>query len=67
MRYKYIVNEYEGKTFNIEAMSYKKMLKKLDSKKSYWVTYINKKGNAQTKVIENGKERKENYTENKRV
>ena len=42
------------------------MLKKLDSKKSYWVTYINKKGNAQTKVIENGKERKENYTENKR-
>ncbi len=32
----------------------------------WWVTYINKKGNAQTKVIENGKERKENYTENKR-
>ncbi len=52
MRYKYIVNEYDGKAFNIEAMSYKKMLKKLDSKKSYWVTYINKKGNAQTKVIE---------------
>ena len=67
MRYTFTITDEDGKASNIEAMSYKKMLKKLDSKKSYWVTYINKKGNAQTKIIENGKERKENYTEHKRL
>ena len=39
-------------------MSFKKMLKKLDKNKTFWVTYENKKGNPQTKVIINGKEQK---------
>ena len=39
-------------------MSYKKMLRQLDKKKTFWVTYENKKGNPQTKVIINGKEQK---------
>ena len=39
-------------------MSWKKMLKNLlvrNPKFSGWITYINKKENAQTKVINNGK------------
>jgi hypothetical protein len=37
------------------------MLKRLDKKKTFWVTYKNKKGNSQTKVIINGKEQKNIY------
>ena len=58
MRYTYIVTDEEGKAEDIQAMSYKKMLKRLDKKKTFWVTYKNKKGNPQTKVIVNGKEQK---------
>ena len=39
-------------------MSYKKAIKKvlmLNAKFSGWITYINKKGNVQTKVFNNGK------------
>ncbi len=42
----------------IKAMSYKKAIKKvlmIDAKFSGWITYINKKGNVQTKVFNNGK------------
>ena len=58
MRYTYIVTNEEGEAKNIYAMSYKKMLRQLDKKKTFWVTYKNKKGNPQTKVIVNGKEQK---------
>ena len=61
MRYTYIVTDEEGKAENIQAMSFKKMLKRLDKKKTFWVTYENKKGNPQTKVIVNGKEQKTLY------
>ncbi len=58
MRYTYIVTDEEGKAEDIQAMSYKKMLKRLDKKKTFWVTYKNKKGNSQTKVIVNGHHKK---------
>ena len=54
MRYTFTITDESGKASTIEAMSYKKMLKKLDSKKKVWVTYVNKHGNALTKVIEKG-------------
>ena len=41
-----------------DAASYKKAIKKvlmLNAKFSGWITYINKKGNVQTKVFNNGK------------
>jgi hypothetical protein len=58
MRYTYIVTDEDSKSETIYAMSFKKMLKKLDKNKTFWVTYENKKGNPQTKVIVNGKEQK---------
>ena len=47
-----------GEAELIKAMSYKKAIKKvlmIDAKFSGWITYINKKGNVQTKVFNNGK------------
>ena len=58
MRYEYIITDHEDKQEIVKAMSWKKMFKSLlvrNPKFSGWVTYINKKGNAQTKVINEGK------------
>ena len=56
MRYKFnVIEEGKEEPTVIEAMSYKKMLKRLDPKKKYNIDYVNKKGNALTKVITNGK------------
>ena len=46
MRYKYKVREL-GKEIieDMEAMSFKKLRRKLDSKKEYHIEYTNKKGN----------------------
>ena len=46
MRYKYKVREL-GKEIvqDMEAMSLKKLRKKLDHKKEYHIEYVNKKGN----------------------
>ena len=46
MRYKYKVREL-GKDLveDMEAMSLKKLRKKLDHKKEYHIEYVNKKGN----------------------
>ena len=58
MRYEYTITDETGKAEKVEAMSWKKMLKNLlvrNPKFSGWITYINKKENAQTKVINNGK------------
>jgi|TARA_X000001382_G_scaffold85912_3_gene61005 hypothetical protein len=58
MRYEYIITDHEDKKETVKAMSWKKMFKNLlvrNPKFSGWVTYMNKKGNAQTKVINEGK------------
>ena len=58
MRYEYTVTKDSGEAELIKAMSWKKMFKSLllkAPKFSGWITYINKKGNALTKVINNGK------------
>ena len=58
MRYEYIITDHEDKQEIVKAMSWKKMLKNLlvkNPKFSGWITYINKKENAQTKVINEGK------------
>ena len=59
MRYEYTVTKDNGEAELIKAMSWNKAIKKVllvDSKFSGWITYINKKGNPQTKVLNNGKE-----------
>ena len=61
MRYEYTIIDSEDKKETVKAMSWKKMLKNLllkTPKFSGWITYINKKGNALTKVFNDGKETK---------
>ena len=66
MRYEYTVTKDSGEAEIMKAMSWKKMLKSLllkTPKFSGKIAYINKKGNALTKVISSGKlvyERKRN-------
>ena len=59
MRYEYIITDHgTDKSETVQAMSWKKMFKSLllkTPKFTGWITYINKKGNALTKVINNGK------------
>ena len=58
MRYEYTITDHEEKKEVVQAMSWKKMSKNLlvkNPKFNGWITYINKKGNAQTKVINEGK------------
>ena len=59
MRYEYTITDHgTEKEEVVKAMSWKKMFKSLllkTPKFTGWITYINKKGNALTKVINNGK------------
>ena len=58
MRYEYTVTKDSGEVELMKAMSWKKAIKKVllvDAKFSGWITYINKKGNVQTKGLNNGK------------
>ena len=59
MRYEYTITDHgTDKPEVVKAMSWKKMFKSLllkTPKFTGWITYINKKGNALTKVINNGK------------
>ena len=58
MRYEYTVTKESGEVELMKAMSWKKMLKSLllkTPKFSGKIAYINKKGNALTKVMSNGK------------
>ena len=59
MRYEYTITDHgTDKSEVVKAMSGKKMFKSLllkTPKFTGWITYINKKGNALTKVINNGK------------
>ena len=58
MRYEYTVTKEGGEAEIMKAMSWKKMLKSLLLKTPKFngkIAYINKKGNALTKVISSGK------------
>ena len=58
MRYEYTITDHEEKKEVVKAMSWKNMFKSLllkTPKFTGWITYINKKGNALTKVNNNGK------------
>jgi len=58
MRYEYTVTKDSGEAEIMKAMSWKKLLKSVlvkYNKFSGWITYINKKGNIQTKVLDDGK------------
>ena len=66
MRYEYTITKEGGEAELMKAMSWKKLFKSLLMKYpkfNGWITYANKKGNAQTKVVNEGKlayERKRN-------
>ena len=59
MRYEYTITDHgTNKAETVQAMSWKKMFKSLllkTPKFTGWITYVNKKGNALTKVVNNGK------------
>ena len=58
MRYEYTVTKEGGEAEIMKAMSWKKLIKLLllkYEKFSGWVTYINKKGNVQTKTFNEGR------------
>ena len=58
MRYEYTVTKEGGEAELIKAMSWKKALKKvlmLHPKFNGWITYTNKKGNAQIRTFREGK------------
>jgi len=57
MKYTFTITDEKGVASEIQEMSWKKLLKRLAGK-TCWVSYINKKGNSQTKVVENGKEKR---------
>ena len=55
MRYKYKVREQgSNKEETMDAMSLKKLIKKLDPKKIFEIDYINKQGSECKKLITNG-------------
>ena len=59
MRYEYTVTKEGGEAEIMKAMSWKKLFKSLLLKYpafNGWCTYINKKGNVQTRNFNNGKE-----------
>ena len=59
MKFEYTITKEGGEAEIMNAMSWKKLLKRLLLKYpqfSGWCTYINKKGNIQVKSINNGKE-----------
>jgi len=57
MKYTFTITDEKGVASEIQEMSWKKLLKRLAGK-TCWVSYINKKGNSQTKAVENGKEKR---------
>ena len=57
MKYTFTITDEKGVASEMQEMSWKKLLKRLAGK-TCWVSYTNKKGNPQTKVVENGKEKR---------
>ena len=51
MRYKYTVTDKEGKVETLEAMYYKKLLKKLKPLTTYKIEYKNKKDHYLVKMV----------------
>ena len=66
MKYKYKITEGDQITEK-EEMSLKKLIKGLDSKKTFIVEYKNKKGNLQQKVIRYGKHSEYNSTDSNSI
>ena len=58
MRYEYTITNEGGEAEIMKEMSWKKLLKRLAGK-TCWVSYTNKKNNPQTKIVENGKEKRD--------
>ncbi len=61
MRYKYTITKESGETEELEAMSWKKLLKSLllkYPKFSGWCSYMNKHGHLQSRNFQNGKEKR---------
>ena len=61
MKFEYTVTKDEGEAEIMQAMSWKKLFKKLLMKYpefSGWCTYINKKGHVQVRAFKKGKETK---------
>tara|TARA_R100001163_G_scaffold10442_1_gene9742 strand:- start:121 stop:303 length:183 start_codon:yes stop_codon:yes gene_type:complete len=55
MRYKYKIREQgSNKEETMDAMSLKKLIKKLDPKKIFEIDYVNKQGSECKKLITNG-------------
>ena len=64
MRYNYTITDSDGKSETVENMSWKKAFKNIivkNNKFNGWVSYTNKKNNSQTKVIVDGKLKREKY------
>ena len=64
MRYTYTITDADGKSETVKNMSWKKAFKNIivkDNKFNGSVSYTNKKDNAQTEVIKNGKIQREKY------
>ena len=61
MRYKYTITKEDGETEEMEAMSFKKMVKSLlirYPKFNGWASYFNKKGHQQVKIFNDGKQKR---------
>ena len=61
MKYKYTITKEGGETEELEAMSWKKLLKSLllkYPKFSGWCSYMNKHGHLQSRNFQNGKEKR---------
>ena len=58
MKYTFTITDEKGVASEMQEMSWKKLLKRLAGK-TCWVSYTNKKGNPQTKVVKNGKEKRD--------
>ena len=62
MKYTFTITDEKGVASEMQEMSWKKLFKSLLMKYPKFngkIAYINKKGNALTKVIENGKEKRD--------
>ena len=59
MKFKYTITKEGGETEEMEAMSLKKLFKKLLMKYpkfNGWATYFNKKGHIQVRAFQDGRE-----------
>ena len=68
MKYEFkIINGDDGKESKVEAMSFKKLSKKLDPKKRYFIEYTNKKGKYVCHSIMKGKKQTDVFWKNPKL